>query len=537
MSAGLRYEALLPIGTGGMATVYVGRPVGSEGLSHLVALKKAHSYLRSDGQLVESMKLEARLASRLHHPNIVSVLDVEETDGDLVLVLDYVEGCTLRTLLSKLEQLGERRPREIVRIILDVAAGLHAAHQATDEDGRLLGLVHRDISPSNVLVGVDGISRLSDFGIAKALFEGSDRTEAGVLKGKSSYMAPEYVLHQHANAASDLFSLAVVTWEALADARLFKGASEIETLQRVIRADIRPLSDERPELAPLDLALAKALSRLPSDRQPSVEHFASELEEVARRNDLVATHAEVSALVQRVAKAELEDRRRTLLANADSDAKTVVASVPGLPTPDELATAILAETNLPPPSRDLSDPRPSMDARTSVALWAAPAPSARTSASVPARTSVAQPAPVPTRTSGAPPTAAQTIGSAAARASALQDRRRRRAKELLALAGACALFVLALTAMAIQLENIAPIEEAPIVTPSTRPSEPAAADDAAAASMTAHPSLLDGGTLLSGEADAASSYEIPDAAAPAPARSSGRAHPRAWATTKKSAGR
>jgi serine/threonine-protein kinase len=512
MSAGSRYEALLPIGTGGVATVYVGRPVGSEGLSHLVALKRAHSYLRSDAQLVESMKLEARLASRLHHPNIIRVLDVEEIDGDLVLVLDYVEGCTLRTLHTKLEQLGERRPREIVRIILDVAAALHAAHQATDEDVRLLGLVHRNISPSNVLVGVDGISRLSDFGIAKALFEGSDRTEAGVLKGKSSDMAPEYVLHQHANAASDLFSLAVVTWEALADVRLFKGASDIETLQRVIRANIRPLSDERPELAPLDLVLAKALSRLPSGRQPSVEPFATELEEVARRNDLVATHAEVSALVQRVAKAELEDRRRAQRANADSDAETVVASVPGLPTPDALATAILAEIELPPPSRDQRDPRPSMDARTSDPRSSAPPPSARTSgrsaASVPVRTSVAQPVSVSARTSSALATArdmaAQTIGGAA-RASAPEERRRRRAKDLLALAEACALLLLALTTMAVQLKNTAPIEEAPIATPSIRPPEPPAANDAASVAVTAQPFLLDAGTLLAGEADAAAS--------------------------------
>lgn len=344
MSAASRYEALLPIGTGGMATVFVGRARGAEGRSRLVALKRAHAHVRDDEALVESMKLEARLASRLHHANVVSVLDVEENEDELVLVLDYVEGCTLRTLMSKLEKLGERRPRETIRIILDIAAGLHAAHQATDEAGRLLGLVHRDVSPSNVLVGSDGVSRLSDFGIAKALFEGSDRTETGVLKGKSSYMAPEYVLHQHANAASDLFSLAVVAWEALADARLFKGATELETLTRVARADIRPLSSERPELSALDLVLAKALSRLPSERHKSVEHFALELEAVARANDLVASHAEVSALVERVAKSELQERRRVLL----DDVETVVGSIPAvLVHRDSAAVTVMPRQEMP----------------------------------------------------------------------------------------------------------------------------------------------------------------------------------------------
>jgi len=563
MSAGSRYEALLPIGTGGMATVYVGRPVGSEGLSHLVALKRAHAYLRTDAQLVENMKLEARLASRLHHPNVVSVLDVDEIDGDLVLVLDYVEGCTLRTLLAKLEQLGERRPREIVRIILDVAAGLHAAHLATDEDGRLLGLVHRDISPSNVLVGVDGMARLSDFGIAKALFEGSDRTEAGVLKGKSSYMAPEYVLHQHANASSDLFSLAVVAWESLAHVRLFKGSSEIETFQRIVAAEIRPLSGERPELAPLDLVLAKALSRLPSDRHRSVEQFAIELEEVARRNDLVASHAEVSTLVQRVAKTELDERRQALLARAEKEAETVVASLPMLPRPEELAAAMLAETGLPPSSRA---PRPGVDPRSSIDALPAidPRPSIDASPAVDPRPSVdarmsdprwsvpSGPRSAAQITTSRRAAAARTIGGAPPdQASLLLERRRRRAKELLALVGAFALLGLALTAMAIQIENTPPIEEAPFASPTPSPTSPAPEPVPALDAGVTPVAAIDAGTLLGdtdaasrvvGDADAAapttSASEPRDAATPSVGPSSSpRSHSRASTTEKKTSSR
>lgn len=325
MTIGSRYEALLPIGSGGMATVFIGRARDPSGYARFVALKRAHPHVRLDSALMEGMKREARIASRLSHTNVVRVLDVEEDQGDLVLVLDYVEGCTLRTLLLKVaERLGQEHPRETLRIILDAAHGLHAAHQATDESGRLLGLVHRDVSPSNVLVGADGISRIADFGIAKAVFEGSssERTETGVLKGKLSYMAPEYVMHQRATPASDLFSLAVMTWESLANARLFKGATDIDTLQNVASARFRPLGAERPQLAPLDVVLKRALAKAPSDRHASVEQFAMELEAVARTHDLVATHVEVSKLVERAIEDELAERR---LALGSEDAATVVA--------------------------------------------------------------------------------------------------------------------------------------------------------------------------------------------------------------------
>jgi eukaryotic-like serine/threonine-protein kinase len=319
-----RYETLVPIGSGGMATVFVGRSLGAVGFKRLVALKRAHPHVRDDDRLAASMKREAHLASRLHHANVVSVLDVEEVDGDLMLVLDYVEGCTLRSLAAKLEHLGERRPREILRILLDVAAGLHAAHHATDDEGRLLGLVH-------------GVSRLSDFGIAKVFLETSDQTETGILKGKSSYMAPEYVMHQRADASSDLFSFAVVAREALAGTRLFRAPTDIETLKRVARADAPPLSKERPELAALDPVFRRALARRPADRQANVEVMASELEVVARAHELVGSHAEVSALVERLAKPELEERRRHLR----PDAHTIVGSLPLLPASsrDEVATA------------------------------------------------------------------------------------------------------------------------------------------------------------------------------------------------------
>ena len=303
-----RYEALLPIGTGGVATVSLGRARGS---TRLVALKRAHAHVKDDAVLAESLKREARLAAHLRHPNIVGILDVEEIDDELVLVLDYVEGCTLRALTGKLAKLGVERPREVLRVVIDVAHGLHAAHDA--------GLVHRDVSPSNVLLGIDGLARIADFGIAKAQFDATDRTETGMLKGKSSYMAPEYVLHQRAVPASDLFSLAVLAWESLTGARLFKGANDVETLMAVAEAEFRPVATERPALASLDPVLAQALAREPEARQPTLEHFAAELESVAMAHDLVGTHADVAALVKRLFVTELADRRREL----ENDIETV----------------------------------------------------------------------------------------------------------------------------------------------------------------------------------------------------------------------
>jgi serine/threonine protein kinase len=228
--------------------------------------------------------------------------------------MDYVEGGTLRDLATRLAAAGENRLRAMVRILLDTAAGLEAAHRATDEDGRPLGIVHRDVSPSNVLVGLDGVTRISDFGIAKAEERSGEKTETGVLKGKFGYMAPEYVEHQRADAATDQFALGVVAWEAFAGERLFRAPTELETLKRVVAARIPPLASIRPELAPLDAVIARALARVPSERYPTVGAFAIELEEVARAHELVGSHAEVAALVSELFGEELTERRRLLRA-------------------------------------------------------------------------------------------------------------------------------------------------------------------------------------------------------------------------------
>ena len=307
-----RYEILAKIASGGMATVYAGRVRGAVGFSRLVALKRPHPFVTEDAGLKLQLEAEARVASMIHHPNVVSVLDVEEVEGELVLVLDYVEGCTLQTLTDSVPAGDASFDRAVVRIILDVAAGLHAAHRLRDATGALLGVVHRDVSPQNVLVGVDGSARLTDFGIAKILSSDADPTAADVIKGKTAYLAPEYLTLQRFEARSDLFSLAVVTWEALARQRLFKGATAVETLGNILGGSIPLLSAARPELRAFDDLLGGALAREPGDRPASVEDFAAALERIARGLDAVATHAEVGAVVERVAGASLAARRLVL---------------------------------------------------------------------------------------------------------------------------------------------------------------------------------------------------------------------------------
>src|SRR6185369_5865550 len=199
-----------------------------------VAIKRAHAHLIENPSFKQMLIDEARLASRLHHPNVVAVLDVEELAGELRLVMDYVEGAALSDLIGRGQEAERRLPSRIaVRIALDACAGLHAAHELCDEDNKPLGLVHRDVSPHNILVGVDGVARLSDFGIAKQA-EGGVSTTTGALKGKLGYMAPEYVEEGKLDARSDVFAMGVVAWEALANQKLFRGTNEVDTLKRIV---------------------------------------------------------------------------------------------------------------------------------------------------------------------------------------------------------------------------------------------------------------------------------------------------------------
>jgi serine/threonine-protein kinase len=295
-----------------MATVFLGALEGAHGFRQIVAIKRPHPHLLDDRGFREAWLREARLASGIHHANVVDVRDVEDVGDAIQLVMDYIEGASLGELVATRATAGGRLPpRVAVRIVLDACAGLHAAHEACDESGKSLGLVHRDVSPQNILVGVDGVARVTDFGIAKCV-ETSDGTSRNALKGKAGYMAPEYVRGEGIDRRADVFALGVVLWEALCGRRLFRGQTDAETLERVLSAPVPPVSATVPTLAALDSVVARAVDRVREARFPTAESLARALEQAAESIDGVAKHADVARFVRETVGDKLEERRRAL---------------------------------------------------------------------------------------------------------------------------------------------------------------------------------------------------------------------------------
>jgi len=312
-----RYELLFKIGTGGAATVYLGRRRGPEGFSRLVAVKRAHPHLQGEPADRRSRLREASLASRLHHANVVAIQDVELSEQDLLLVMDYIEGASLSELLEVSAAAPEPMPLGVVmRIALDACAGLRAVHDLTDEHGRALSAVHRDISPQNILVGTDGLARISDFGLAKLAEAASHTTgtwRTDTMAGKLAYLAPELVQAEDYDARCDLFSLGVVLWEAIASRRLFGQSTDPTTAERIVN-DAAPDLSRIDSRVPVELArvIARALSKQPRDRWSSARQLAEALEEVARHDVPAASSADVGVWVERTASEALAARRELI---------------------------------------------------------------------------------------------------------------------------------------------------------------------------------------------------------------------------------
>ena len=235
-----RYETIAQIASGGMATVYLGRAVGVGGFERKVAIKVMHDHIADDPDFVAMFLDEARLAARIHHPNVVGTMDVQKTDDVMFLVMEYIEVASLRRVLRACKKGGVELPLEVaLRIMVDTLAGLHAAHQLKGHEGELLNLVHRDVSPHNILVGVDGVSRITDFGVARAEARlGS--TRGGQLKGKIAYMPPEQGRGDDIDRRADVYAAGVVFWEALTLKRLFKAEHEGALIAMILTGCDRP---------------------------------------------------------------------------------------------------------------------------------------------------------------------------------------------------------------------------------------------------------------------------------------------------------
>ena len=305
-----RFELIAEIASGGMATVYLARLGGVAGFQRLVAIKRLHPHLARDPEFVEMFLDEARLAARIHHPNVVPIQEVGESDRGYYLVMDYIEGDTLARILAKSQKAKTPVPYPVtVRVLLDVLAGLHAAHQMKDDHGVALELVHRDVSPQNVLVGVDGSARVVDFGVARATSRLST-TRSGQLKGKLAYMAPEQARGGTIDRRADLFSCGIVMWEALASKRLFKGDGEAETLNRVLYDEIKPPTGVRPDIPKaLEDVCMKALSRDVDARYATAEEMSDALEKAARGLACVGSVRDVSECLESVMGIDLSQQR------------------------------------------------------------------------------------------------------------------------------------------------------------------------------------------------------------------------------------
>jgi ABC-type sugar transport system substrate-binding protein len=300
-----RYVLYDELGSGGMAAVHFGRLLGPAGFARPVAIKRLHAQYARDPEFVRMFLDEARLAARIQHPNVVPMLDALRVKGEVFLVMDYVAGASL----SHLNRLMRRRSEQIpplvaVAIVAGMLHGLHAAHEAKDEQGAHLEIVHRDVSPQNALVGTDGVARLIDFGIAKATGR-LQSTRSGQLKGKLAYMAPEQVRGEPVTRRADVYSASVILWETLTSKRLFEADNEANLLSQMLTAEVAlPSSVVAALPRSLDRAVMRGLQRDPAKRYESAREMAAHIEACIG----VASPSEVSDWLERTVGDELRER-------------------------------------------------------------------------------------------------------------------------------------------------------------------------------------------------------------------------------------
>lgn len=319
-----RYALFGEIASGGMATVYFGRLVGAVGFSRSVAIKQLHPQYAKSPEFVAQFLDEAQLASRVRHPNVVSVLDVVARDGELFVVMEFVEGEPLARLVR-----FSKGPIPIPvasAILVQVLLGLHAAHEATTENGEPLEIVHRDVSPQNLLVGVDGTAHVLDFGVAKAASK-LHTTEHGQIKGKLSYMSPEQLRGDPVDRRADVFAAGVVLWELLTGEALFVRNDPGATVTAILSGMIKPPSELRPEISrALEALVLKALNHPREGRFDTARDMAVALEACVPP----ASSLTVGAWVASVAGDSLKERSERLRQAEENTGVSVITNVESL---------------------------------------------------------------------------------------------------------------------------------------------------------------------------------------------------------------
>jgi serine/threonine-protein kinase len=326
--------------SGGMGSIHLGRLLGPAGFARTVAIKVPHRNLGEDAQVRSMFLNEARLVARIRHVNVVPTLEVIADGPELYIVMEYVPGAPLSTLNREMQEREQRMPVRIAAaIVVGMLRGLHAAHVAKSELGEPLGIVHRDVSPSNVLIGTDGLVRVLDFGVAKAQHRLSTTPSGYTLKGKLAYMSPEQFAQGSVTLLSDVFAAGVVLWECLTAERLFAADNDAATVKRMLELKVLPPSDvaraapiDAAELAAvtkLDPVAIRALERDPQDRFSSAQQMAAAIEEAV----VPASPDDVARWMQGLVPELLEQRAR--LVERIEAVSSWPGSMPAERSPDE----------------------------------------------------------------------------------------------------------------------------------------------------------------------------------------------------------
>ncbi|MGF1465873.1 MAG: serine/threonine-protein kinase [Sandaracinaceae bacterium] len=296
-----RYRVVDRLEAGGMAEVFRGEALALQGFKKQVAIKRVLPHLAQNKNFIAMFLDEARLGARLNHANIVTVFDIGAADDTYFIVMEFIDGCNLKAVIEHYRQLGRRLPvKETIYIGMEVCRGLSYAHELNDEDGDQLRIVHRDISPPNILLSKRGEIKVTDFGLAKARNQ-LEQTDPGVVKGKFSYLSPEAANGEPVDARTDIFALGIVLWEMLAGRRLFLGETDYQTVKLVQQANVPSLSRLNREVdSDLEEVLMSALARDPGRRYADARSFGDALAGYLFGKQLKVTSYDIANLVKEV---------------------------------------------------------------------------------------------------------------------------------------------------------------------------------------------------------------------------------------------
>jgi len=329
------YQLLAKLATGGMAEIYLARPSSGPGEKDLMVLKRILPHLAEDEHFVTMFRDEADLAAKLAHKNVFNVRSFGQYAGTWFIAMEYLHGVPLSRMMTKLSKASKMLDYRVVAgIICQACEGLHAAHEARGTDGQLLGVVHRDVSPPNIMVTSDGTVKVLDFGIAKARGANS-RTRTGTVKGKNAYMSPEQILGKPLDRRSDIFALGVVMYEMLANRRLFHRDSDFLTFKAITEEPIPEIRERRADIPPgMRAALLQAMARDPNGRFETAQAFGQAIKQSVATLGGPANQAELARLLFTDFSDEMSSRDEILKAADDPNAApiSIGPSVPGCRT-------------------------------------------------------------------------------------------------------------------------------------------------------------------------------------------------------------